>query len=116
MARILCGTDWISEDEKCFELYEQDLQSPDYSGFHRYRAYRVMRNGKITEFREDLGSVEGFRGSDQIVLLGGVIDQETKKLEILHTVGELREIADQYRNHIHFDKKELAQVDNIRLR
>ncbi|MBU1173027.1 MAG: hypothetical protein KKD44_25985, partial [Proteobacteria bacterium] len=110
--KILIGTNWISEDEPCFELYEQDVQSPDSSGFHRYEVYRVMRGGRITEFRQDKGSVEKYRGIEPLVILGGLVYPDGR-IEILETVGRMREMADQYRNHIHFDNKELAEVDNV---
>jgi len=113
MAKFLVGTDWVDEDEPCFELYEQDVQAPDNSGVRRYLVYRVMRNGRVAEFREDKGSATDFK-DDPLVILGGVI--LNGKMEILETVGSLREIADQYRNHVHLDKKELVGVDNIRLR
>ena len=96
------------------ELYEQDVQAPDCSGFHRYRVYRVMRNSRITEFREDLGTDKNFRGVEPVVILGGVLLPEGK-MEIYYNVGEMRQMVDQYRNHVFFDKLELAGVDKIRV-
>ena len=111
--KILCGTSYIEEDEDCFELYEQDVQPPDNSGFHRFRVYRVLRDGRITEYREDLGVSSNFKGIEPVVILGGVV--EGGGMEIFETVGSMRQMVDQYRNHVHFDKFELAGVDKIRL-
>ena len=113
MANILIGTDWVGEDEPCFEFYEQDVQPPDNSGNHRYQVFRVMRNGRIQEFREDVGESENFKGIEPIVILGGCFDHGQMYIE--HNVGEMREMADQYRHHVHFDKLELVGVDKINL-
>ena len=115
MSLVLIGTNQISEDEPCFQLYEQDIQSPDCSGFHRYEVYRVMREGRITEYREDKGTSDKFRGKEALVIQGGVI-LPSGQMEIFYNVGEMRDMADQYRNHVHFDYKDLVGVDNLRLR
>ena len=113
MAIIMVGTSWISEDDKCLKLWEEDMQSPNYEGFHRYRSFRILRGDKVVEFKEDLGNCSNFRGIEPVVLWCGVIDGG---VFYGHNVGEAREMADQYRNHVHFDNKELVGVDNIRLR
>lgn len=113
--RILIGTQWVSEDDPCIEAYEQDVMAPDNSGFHRYEVYRVMRNDRIAEYRQDKGSSDNFRGIEPVVILGGLVYPDGK-MEIFETVGRMRDMIDQYRNHVHFDNKELVGVDNIRLR
>ena len=109
MGRVLYGTSWISEDELCLGLFEMNEQAPDYSGFRRYQIIFVMRNDKPAEFRIDLGPEKAFR-RDQFRIPGGVINDQTHKIEILHTVGELREIAEWIREAPAMDIRELCQV------
>lgn len=91
---VLISTLYISPDEPCFELCETNLQRPDGRGFHRYRISYVSRYDKLTSFWEDLGPAELFSGIDQFRIPGGVHDELTGKYTILHSVGELRDIAD----------------------
>lgn len=109
MARILYGTDWISEDEPCLGLFEMNEQAPDYSGFRRYQIIYVVRHDRIAEFRIDLGAEKAFR-RDQFNIPGGVINTKTGKMDILHTVGELREIAEWIREKPAMDIRELCRV------
>jgi len=113
MAKLLIGTAWVSEDEKCLKVWEEDMQSPNYGGFHRYRTFRVYRDGKVVEYKEDMGKSEDFRGIEPMLIWCGVIDSG---VFFGDNVGRAREMADQYRNHVHFDNLELVGVDKIRLR
>lgn len=89
--RIVPATPFVSNDEKCALLAEVNLRTPDSRGFHRYQILYVVRNDALAEHRVDLGPRERFTAA-QFRVPGGVGN------EILHTVGELRDIADLQRN------------------
>lgn len=105
-------TQYISEDEPCFQLTEVDFV-PEKGETRRYRTFFVMRSDRITKFIEDMGPAKE-QTADQCRILGGVIDDVTSRINIFHTVAELREIADGLRLKPEFDKLELAQVDQIK--
>ena len=112
MAKILYGTHWISEDEPCLALFEIHEQSPGSYGFHRYQIIYVMRGDKPAEYRLDMGLVkDGWLGVDQFRVPGGAYDSETDKYYVEHSVGQLREIAEDLRTKSTWDKKEMAQID-----
>jgi len=108
MAKILYGTHYINEDEPCLGLFELELQSPGSKGFHRYQIIYVMRGEKPAEFRKDMGLASEFN-HDQLRIPGGAYDPDTDKYYVEHTVGELRQIADQLRL-IPMDKKDLPNL------
>ena len=110
MARLLCGTTYVLDNEPCFELAEIARQSPGSKGFHRYRVIKVIRDDKVAVFEQDLGLSSKFK-TDPFIIIGGV--KEGKKGVILHNVGELSDIADQIQG-LRVDKKELAQNNSIR--
>ena len=95
---LIISTLYISPDEPCYELSETNLQQPDGRGFHRYRVSYINRYDKLISFWEDLGPAENYAGVDQFRIPGGVHDELTGKYMILHSVGELRDIADWVRN------------------
>ena len=115
MAKIRYGTHFISEDESCIGLYEMNLQSPGSRGFHRYQIVFVMRGDHPAEFRHDMGLARRFRGVDQLRILGGVMDEKTGRYYVEHTVGELREMAEDMRTNPPFDIKELVGLNRIRV-
>lgn len=98
MANILYGTHYISEDEPCLGLFEMNLQSPNNKGFHRYQIVYVMRGDKPAEYRKDMGLAKKFK-FDQLRIPGGAYDETTNKYYVEHTVGELRELADDMRTN-----------------
>ena len=89
------GTDKVSPDEPCFQLSEVNLQSPGSRGFHRYQILLVVRGDQIAEYRLDLGLASRWK-ADQIRIPGGV--KNGNRYHILHTVGELQEIAAKMRD------------------
>jgi hypothetical protein len=112
--QLFIGTNWVNFNEPCYGLYELNYQSPGNKGFHRYQIVLVVRNDQITEYRKDLGKASKFKGVDQIRIPGG-IRQANGKIIIVHTVGELMDIADDLRaGKSLFDKRELAKTNNIR--
>ncbi len=96
MALLIAGTQIISQDEPCLGLYEYNLQAPDSHGFRRYQVIYVIRGDRPTECRRDLGLASNFK-AEQFRIPGGVVDYTTGKGEIVHTVGELMDIADSLR-------------------
>ena len=88
--RLTLVTLSASYDEPCFELREVNLKMG--KGFHRFRVYYVIRQDKLTPLHEDLGVLNLHK--EQFRIPGGVIDESNGKFIILHTVGELIEIAD----------------------
>ncbi len=106
MAKIKYGNDVVDEDTPCLGLYELNLQSPGYKGFHRYQIIKVLRDNKEVALRQDLGPATKFK-HDQIRILGGVYDKGRYYIE--HTVGQLREIAD----HLRDKSSEEVYLDNL---
>lgn len=97
MSRLLFGTDTVSMDEPCFSVKEFLAPAPDSRGVRRYQAIRVIRHGdRLAELRRDLGPAEAFKASE-FVIPGGVVESGGR-IEILHTVGELVDIADYLRS------------------
>ena len=107
--RLFYGTNFVLENEPCLGLAELSL--PALEGSHRYQVITVIRDDKEVEFRQDLGLSEKFK-VDQFIIPGGV--REGKGGVIVHTVGELRNIADQLRDKKLWDKRELVQNNDIR--
>lgn len=84
---------FVSNDEDCFNLAEVNLPAADSKSVRRYQLIYVMRDQRVAECRVDLGPRESFTAAP-FQVPGGVYDEATGKFEILHTVGELRDIAD----------------------
>lgn len=97
MKRLEIVAPVVREDEPCYSLREWVEQSPGYRGFHRYRIIKVIRNDRIAAYREDLGPANAFK-TYEFVIPGGVMDERTGRIEILHTVAELRHLADQIKD------------------
>lgn len=94
MATLIAATNAVSMDEKAFHLSEVHLQSPGSRGWRRYQIIYVNRDDRLTEFRRDLGPAQNFQHAEQFRIPGGVVDPQTGRYELLHTVGELVDIAD----------------------
>lgn len=85
--RVVPATPFVHPDEKCALLAEVNLPTPDSRGVHRYQVLYVVRGDALAEHRVDLGPRANFAAA-QFRVPGGVGN------DILHTVGELRDIAD----------------------
>ena len=48
--------------EKAMALYEVNEQSPGSRGMHRYQIILVARDGKLAEYRIDMGESKNFKG------------------------------------------------------
>jgi hypothetical protein len=96
MSKLISAAIEVHLDEPAFNLSEVNLQAPDNSGWHRYQIISVVRGEKMAEYREDLGPKDSFT-ADSFRIPGGVWDSNTRRIEVLHSVGELREIAEYVR-------------------
>ena len=102
---IITATLSVNGNEKAYSLQELHSQSPDSSGFHRYRIIMVERDGKLAEYREDLGLAKNFKG----------IRQFNVPSLFEHTVDELLEIADSIRTETFIDIKDWLGLDKFKL-
>tara|TARA_R100000306_G_scaffold61100_1_gene62815 strand:- start:1312 stop:1752 length:441 start_codon:yes stop_codon:yes gene_type:complete len=100
----------ISLDEPAFELKELNLQGPPAKGWRRYQLIRVVRSDRLATFKEDLGPAKDFT-VDQFQIPAWVMDDITGRVEIFHTVGQLREIADTMRLGIVDTHREIETPD-----
>ena len=96
MSKLISAAIEVHLDEPAFNLSEVNLQAPDSSGWRRYQIIYVVRGERMAEYREDLGPKDNFT-ADAFRIPGGVWDASTKRMEVLHSVGELREIAEYVR-------------------
>jgi hypothetical protein len=93
MSKLISAAIEVHLDEPAFNLVELNLQSPDNTGWRRYQIISVVRGERLAEYREDLGPAENFT-ADAFRIPGGVWDATTRRMEVLHSVGELRQIAE----------------------
>lgn len=84
---------------------ELHKQSPGSRGRRRYRIIVVNRDGRLAEYREDMGPAKNFKG--------------VKELNIpslwCHSVNELIGLAEELRNETEIDLKELLQLEHYEL-
>ena len=104
---MILGTTYILGDEKAIAYYEINLKSPNGSQ-HRYQIIHVVRNDKPAEYREDMGLTKNFRQPN-----GQAVMQTRIPSNMVHTVNELKEMAQQMR-HEEFELRELVQADKIK--
>ena len=89
---IFAATCAIDPDEPCFNLSELNRYSPPPNQvLHRFQVIIVVRGETLAEYDIDLGEADRFTAT-QFRLPGGI--STGKRIEILHTVAELQEIAD----------------------
>ena len=96
-------TTTVFGDEKAIGLYEMNELAPKL-GWCRYQIIRVLRNGKIAEYRENMGPTSLFKGVNQINI--------PSLLE--HTVDELKDLATELRAGPVIDVKEIFQLNNYK--
>jgi hypothetical protein len=85
----------ISPDEYALGLVEAD-RTPPGKGNRRFQSITVVRNGKPAGWVYDLGPSEWFHAHAFSIPSGEVFADG--RIEAWHTVGELRDIADQLRD------------------
>ncbi len=95
----------IVGDEKAWGLYEIHEQSPNSSGFHRYQIIHVVRDGKLAEFRWDMGLANKYKGVKQLRI--------PSYME--HTVDQLKAMATELRNETEIDVADLIQCNQFKL-
>ena len=83
----------INEDEPAFNLSEVNLQ--EGHGWRRYQIVTVIRGERFAQWWDDLGP-RSSHTADQFRIVGGV-PVGKGRIECLHTVGELRAMADRLR-------------------
>ena len=81
------------------------MQSPGSRGFHRYRILLVNRDGKLAEYREDMGLAKNFKGAKQLNI--------PSLWE--HSVAELVALAGELRWETDIDIKEWLKLDQMKL-
>ena len=115
MSKLISAAIEVHLDEPAFNLSEVNLQAPDNSGWRRYQIIYVVRGERMAEYREDLGPKDNFT-ADAFRIPGGVWDASTNRMEVLHSVGELREIAEYVRLgptvKPHIEKRDLVHEYN----
>lgn len=94
----------VNGDEKAYDYLEMQEQSPDASGFRRYRIIYVNRDGRIAEYREDMGKASKFKGAKQLHI--------PSLWE--HTVAELIDLADYLRWDTQIDIKDWLGLENYK--
>ena len=95
----------VQGNEKAYSLQEVHLQSPGSRGFHRYRILIVNRDGKLAEYREDLGSVAKWRGV-RCFNIPSLWE---------HSVAELLGIADYLRSETEIDLYDWLELDKMKV-
>ena len=97
MNKLFPATLVIRRDEPCFNLSElNQLSSGLNQALHRFQVIIVVRDDRLAEYRVDLGPAGAFN-RPEFRIPGGVVVGHGR-IEILHTVAELMEIADNLRN------------------
>ena len=89
---LLPATLEVSYDEPAFNLSEL-IQPAPVGAPRRFQIILVLRNDALAEYRIDLGPASEF-ATPEFRIPGGVVDEATGRGEILHTVGELKDMAD----------------------
>lgn len=86
----------ISLDEHAWSLRELNLPAPDFKGKRRFQIIEVVRGDRLVKWQLDMGPAKSFN-ADQFNLMGGFVDERGKG-HCFHSVGELRDMADELRN------------------
>lgn len=103
MDKIIPVTQTITGNEKAIGLVETNQQSPGNKGFHRYQLIYVPRDGRIAEFRRDMGEEKKWKGVNLLNI--------PSLLE--HNVDELMDMADELRGTSKIDVKDLLQINKF---
>ena len=94
---LIQGTTYILGDEKALGLYEMNEIAPN--GWCRYQIIHVVRDGKVSEYRQNLGKAKRFKANQ--IRIPSYME---------HTVNELREMADEMRAEKPIDLLDLIGV------
>jgi hypothetical protein len=89
--------DEVIPDEPCLRLSEVYQLDENNSKLRRYQVTYVIRYDKPAKHMLDMGPYESFTTSE-FHLPGAVKDEQTGHITIVHTVGELQDIANALRD------------------
>lgn len=93
---LLPVTSAVNGREPCFEMAEINRVLPKPgAGMRRMQFIRVVRGDKIWEFQRDLGPAAKYKGDE--ILIPGYSRRAHGKYAVVHTVEELLDIADAFR-------------------
>lgn len=85
----------VSPDEMCFGLSEVNIVPGNGElGWRRVQKVFVNRGDRLAEHWVDMGPVSEWPSAEAFGVPAWVADPRTRKIEPLHTVGELRDVAD----------------------
>uniref|UniRef100_A0A6M3IG14 Uncharacterized protein n=1 Tax=viral metagenome TaxID=1070528 RepID=A0A6M3IG14_9ZZZZ len=98
-------TAYAAPNEKCWAYIETQEQSPDFSGFHRYRLIYVNRDGRISEYKEDMGRATSFIGAKSTIHIPSIWE---------HSVEELKNLADELRWDVDIDILDWLELDSYK--
>ena len=99
-------TNTITGNERAWTYLEVNLPSAiSGKGIRRYRIIVVNRDGKLAEYREDMGKATRFKGVSQLNI--------PSMFE--HTVDELRGLADELRSDPGIDIAQLIETNNFKV-
>jgi len=104
MGRIIPVANTILGNEKAYGLGEIHEQSPDFTGFHRYQVITVLRDGRLAEFRRDMGLASKFKGINPLAIPSF----------FEHTVDELMDLADELRGQVKIDVKDWLELESYK--
>lgn len=109
MTLIEGATFTLLPDEPCVSLWENQIQTGlPGQGWHRYQILRVIRNDRPATYRIDMGHVSEWPDAGGFYIPGGVVVRKDgsrdlipydipydmiSKIEVVHTVAELQDIA-----------------------
>ena len=105
MSGLVVATDWVKNDERAWAYQEVHMQSPGSRGFHRYRIILVNRDGRIAEYREDMGLAKKWKGVRPFNI--------PSLWE--HTVAELLAIADYLRSETKIDLYDWLELEKAKI-
>jgi hypothetical protein len=103
MSKLIIGTTFVMMDEPCYLLREENIRK------RRVQTLTVLRHDELVELQRDLGPEEDCK-TEPFCIPGGVRNYVTGRGEILHTVGELMDIAEDIHKRP-FDTSELKVID-----
>ena len=89
--------DEVSPDEPCLRLSELYQLDENNSNLRRYQMIYVIRYDQPAKHMLDMGPYESFT-APEFHLPGAVKDDQPDRVTIVHTVGELQDVANALRD------------------
>lgn len=103
MTRLVTATSAVDLDEWCWSLSELHQPAADFKSLRRIQTIKVIRGvPPPVEFQRDLGRADQFTAGE-FAIPGGVWDPTTGRYELLHTVGELYDMAERIRTRYNYE-------------